>query len=401
MTKHIKDASKNKFFTLTPLHLPKGTHRGKPLCTLKTKQIKGEGVKAKQISHFPRPLRERVRVRGAAETIFRAALNVFGAFLWGLAISPAALADPPSFLQPQQDIPLSGNASRFDYQSFDPQTGLLYISHMGAGQIVLFNTRKGTVQDTLPGFPGVTGVLVVPELHRLFASVTGRHEVDVVDTNTLKTLARISAGNLPDGMAYVPELRQVYVSDEEGGEEVVIDAVKAKRLAFIKMDGEVGNTCYDPVSGRIFANVQSQNELVALNPQTRKVLLRYSVQGGKHPHGLYLDSNSRLAFIGCDGDAKLVVMDMDNFHEIGVSAVGKGPDVLAFDPQLGYLYVASESGIVSIFRVRDRKVEKIGDYPVGSNAHSVAVDPATHFVYFPLRESGTGGPVLRIMKPAN
>lgn len=310
------------------------------------------------------------------------------------------MADPPSFLQPQQDVPLPGNTSRFDYQSFDPQSGILYISHMGAGQILIFNTQKGTVQAVLSGFPGVTGLLVVPELHRLFASVTGRHEVDVVDTETLKTVARISAGNFPDGLAYVPGLRQVYVSDERGGEEVVLDAVKEKRLAFIKMDGEVGNTCYDPVSDRVFANVQTQNELVALNPQTGKVLLRYSLQSGKHPHGLCLDPGSRLAFIACDGDAKLVVVDMDNFHEVGVSAVGKGPDVLAFDPKLGYLYVASESGTVSIFRVRDHNVEKVGDFPVGSNAHSVAVDPATHFVYFPLRQSGTG-PVLRIMKPAN
>ncbi len=53
---------------------------------------------------------------------------------------------------------------------------------MGAGQIILFNTQTGSVQAVLPGFPGVTGLLAVPELHRLFASVTGRHEVDVIDT---------------------------------------------------------------------------------------------------------------------------------------------------------------------------------------------------------------------------
>jgi DNA-binding beta-propeller fold protein YncE len=252
----------------------------------------------------------------------------------------------------------------------------------------------------LSGFPRVTGLLIVPELHRLFVSVPGHHEVDVIDTETLKTLARIPAGNFPDGMAYVPELRQVYVSDEMGGEEIVIDAVKNTRLAYIKLEGEVGNTRYDSNSKRIFVNVQTKNELVAINPETQKVQLQYSIQSGKHPHGLYLDANSRLAFIACDGDEKLVVVDLDDFHEVGVSDVGKDPDVLDFDPELGYLYVASESGTVSIFRVRDRKVEKIGDFPVGSNAHSVAVDSKTHFLYFPLRKSGSG-PALRIMKPAN
>ncbi|HJT25667.1 MAG TPA: YncE family protein [bacterium] len=312
----------------------------------------------------------------------------------------AVQADPQSFLQLQQDVPLTGDTSRFDYQSYDEQAGLLYIAHMGNGQIILFNTQKGAPQTVLTGFPGVTGVLVVPELHRLFASVTGRHEVDVVDTESLKTLARIPAGNFPDAIAYVPDRREIFVSDEMGGEEIVIDAVKNKRLAYIKMEGEVGNTCYDPESHRVFADVQTRNELAVVNPETNKVLLRYSLQSGKHPHGLCLDPNSRLAFIACDGDEKLVVVDMDHFNEIGVADVGQDPDVLTFDPQLGYLYVASESGTVSIFRVRDRKVEKIGDFPVGSNAHSVAVDPKTHFVYFPLRKEGSG-PVLRIMKPAN
>ena len=318
----------------------------------------------------------------------------------GMASFSAALADPSSFLQLQQDIPLPGNTSRFDYQSFDPQTGLLYIAHMGAGQIIVFNTQKGSVETALTGFPGVTGLLVVPELHRLFASVTGHHQVAVIDTQSLKTLARIPAGNFPDGMAYVPELRQVFVSDERGGEEVVIDAVKNKRLAFVQLEGEAGNTCYDPGSRRVFVNVQTKNELAVIDPQTLKVVLRYSIQGGKHPHGLCLDPSSRLAFIACDGDDKLLVMDLNNFQETGVSDVGREPDVLCFDPQLGYLYVASESGTISVFRVRDRKVEKIGDFPVGENAHSVAVDPQTHFVYFPLRKSGAG-PMLRIMKPAN
>ncbi len=321
--------------------------------------------------------------------------------LWAAFLGVSAvLADPPPFFKPQQDVPLPGNTSRFDYQSLDPQSGLLYIAHMGEGQILLFNTKKGELQATLSGFPGVTGLLVVPELHRLYASVTTRHEVDVVDTQTLKTLARIPAGNFPCGMAYVPGLRQVYVSDERGGEEVVIDAVQDKRLAFVKMGGEVGDSCYDPGSSRVFADVQSQNELVALNPQTRKVLLRYSLQSGRHPNGLCLDPNSRLAFVACGGDAKLVVVDLDHFQEVGVSDVGKGPDTMAFDPQLGYLYAASESGTVSVFRVRDRQVEKVGDFFVGANAHSVALDPATHLLYFPLRQ-GDSGPVLRILKPAN
>ncbi len=310
------------------------------------------------------------------------------------------LADPPSFLQLQQDVPLSGGASRFDYQAFDADTGTLFIAHMGAGQIIAFNTKTGRIDATLAGYPGVTGLLYVPGLHYLYASVTRLHQVAVIDTRRLREVARIPAGHFPDGMAYIPDTHELYVSDEMGGEETVIDVVRNRRVASIPAGGEVGNTRYDSNSHMVFVNGQAKNELVAIDPRTRKIVSRYPLRGGKHPHGLYLDSNSHLAFIGCDGDAKLVVVDLNNFQEIGVSNVGKDPDVLTFDPQLGYLYVASESGVVSLFRVRERKIEKLGDFPVGRNAHSVEVDPQTHFVYFPLLKVDKG-PVLRIMKPAN
>jgi DNA-binding beta-propeller fold protein YncE len=330
--------------------------------------------------------------------MFRSFLLNGVVFIWAAAAS-FVLADPISFLQLQQEIPLPGGISRFDDQAFDPSTGTLYIAHMGDGQIIVFNTKTAKVDATLSGYPGVTGLLYVPELHHLYASVPRRHQVAVIDTVRLREISLISAGHFPDGMTYIPDLHQIYVSDELGGEETVIDVVQNKRIATITMGGEVGRTCYDAKSRRIFANVQTLNELDVIDPQTRKIVLHYSIQGGKHPHGLYLDTISRLAFIGCDGDSKMIVMDMDGFQEIGVSDVGKDPDLLAFDPSLGYLYVASESGVVSIFRVRDKKVEKLGDYPVGDKAHSVAVDPKTHFLYFPLRKVNKG-PVLRILKPS-
>jgi DNA-binding beta-propeller fold protein YncE len=271
---------------------------------------------------------------------------------------------------------------------------------MGAGQIIVYNTKTGKVEATLAGYPGVTGLLYVSELHYLYASVTRLHQVAVIDTQRLREVARIPAGHFPDGMAYVPDTHELYVSDEIGGEETVINVVKNIRVASLPVGGKAGNTCYDPNSHLVLVNGQTKNELIAINPQTRKIVNRYPLRVGKHPHGLYVDSNSHLAFIGCAGDAKLAVMDLNSFQETGVSDVGKDPDVLTFDPQLGYLYVASESGVVSLFQVRNRKVEKIGDFPVGRNAHTVAVDPQTHFVYFPLLKVNKG-PVLRIMKPAN
>jgi hypothetical protein len=45
------------------------------------------------------------------------------------------------FLKQIADIPLSGDSSRFDYQSIDEQIRRLYIAHLGAGQVTVFDTR--------------------------------------------------------------------------------------------------------------------------------------------------------------------------------------------------------------------------------------------------------------------
>ena len=46
------------------------------------------------------------------------------------------------------DIPLPGPAARFDYQSLDPTTGHLYIAHMNADHLVVFDTTTRKYSPT-------------------------------------------------------------------------------------------------------------------------------------------------------------------------------------------------------------------------------------------------------------
>jgi DNA-binding beta-propeller fold protein YncE len=86
---------------------------------------------------------------------------------------------------------------------------------------------------------------------------------------------------------------------------------------------------------------------------------------------------------------------MRTMRPVSSFQVGNGPDVLAYDSGLKYLYVASESGPVSVFRISAAPVTKLGDESVGPNAHVVAVDAETHRVYFPLKNLA-GHTALRI-----
>ena len=95
------------------------------------------------------------------------------------------------------DIPLPGAAKRFDYQSLDTTTGRLYISHMRGDRLDVFDTRSGKLLRSIEGFPGSTGVLSVPALHHVYVSVTGRHEVAVVDDRSLVVVAFRTGRRVP------------------------------------------------------------------------------------------------------------------------------------------------------------------------------------------------------------
>src|SRR5437763_13716577 len=108
---------------------------------------------------------------------------------WSGAIPPASQAEAP--LRVVTDVPLPGSASRFDYQRLAPASGRLFISHLGAGQLLVFDVRAGRVIANLDGFPTVTGVLAVPVAHRAYASATGARAVVVADDSPFRLVARV------------------------------------------------------------------------------------------------------------------------------------------------------------------------------------------------------------------
>ncbi len=297
------------------------------------------------------------------------------------------------------DVPLPGDTSRFDYESYDAGRHLLFIAHLGASEVLAFDTRKRQIVARIPSISQVHGVLAIPELGKVYASATGNNEVVAIDEATLKVEARIPGGVYPDGMAYAPDVHKLYVSDEHGGGDTVIDVATNARITSIPLGGEVGNTQYDSGSKHIFANVQTRGQLLEIDPATDRVVARIDLPGAKGNHGLLIDPASHRAYIACEDNAKLLVLDLESRHVLESFDVGADPDVLAFDPDLHLLYVAGEAGVVSMFSTADGKTAKIGEALLGPNAHVVAVDPATHHAYFPLKNLGGRG-VLRIMAPS-
>lgn len=330
-----------------------------------------------------------------------AAAVLAGAAAAALAACSGPAAAPASSLplRQLQDLPLPGGATRLDYQSIDAGARRLYIAHLGDGTVEAVDLEKAAVAGTVTGTSSVHGVMVAPDRHTLLAAASGTNEVALIDTATLKEAGRVKSGDTPDGIAYDAAHGKAYVSNEHDHTVTVVDVAAGKALAPVDIGGEAGNVVYDPTSGKVFVNEQSHGELVTIDPATDTVTDRTKVgEGCEGNHGLYIDGPGQLAFIACEDNARLLVLDLKSKQVAARFDTGATPDVLAFDQGLHRLYVAAEDGTVGVFDEKDRSLAPVASAKLAEHAHTVAVDQASHRVYFPLQDVD-GHPVLRIMEP--
>jgi hypothetical protein len=318
-----------------------------------------------------------------------------------MAVASAPAAPPPSPSLPLSfvaDLPLPGNPSRFDYQWVDAADRRLFIAHLGDSSLLVFDLDRQRVIHEVPDLPSIHGVVAVPAQHLVLATATADKTLALIDDTTFQVKSRVPAGEYPNGLAFDPGSNRVLVSNNQGRGVAVIDVNAARALPGIDIGGGAGNTQWDAESGHVLAAVHGSASLVDIDPARSQVAGRIALRGVSTCHGLLVASPLRLAFAVCRGAAPLlVVIDLRARRQKMTLPLPAGIDVLAFDPGLQRLYAASETGTVAVFAVAaDRAVTEIGRGFLGRSAHSVAVDPVSHRVYFPLENVG-GHPVLRVM----
>ena len=301
-------------------------------------------------------------------------------------------------LQKIKDIPLTGGTESFGYQSIDVNTSLLYISHKGSNIVHVFDIKKQKVIANIPITTQPNGIMAIPSLSKVFVSAEGSNQVGIIDENTLHVTKYIPAGKSPTGIAFYPQTGELYISNENNGPVSVINTLTNKYLTNISVGHEVGETHNYDRQDRIYTTAQGENKFIEINPATNKIVKQYALPDCSKPHGFLIDPETHYAFIACDGNNVMLVFDLDSKKIISSDTVGANPDGLAYDEGFHYLYIAAQSGILTVFSVQKGNVKKIFESFIAPYAHTIAVNQVNHDVYLPL-ENVKGKPILRIYKP--
>lgn len=299
------------------------------------------------------------------------------------------------------DVALPGGSTRFDYQDLDVAHGHLIIAHMNDASVVAVNLSDGSIAKVFPNVPTARGVAVASEIDRIFVTAAPNRLV-IIDSATLTELQRVVTGSSPDGVAWDPLDQIVAVSDQGNGAVSLIANAGTGARRQVPLGTETGNVVFDAARGRFWITVVNPtppDQLVEVDPVAGAVTARLDLGGCDGAHGLRLHPDGQSALVACENNATLARVALTGSHAVVTARVADAPDVLSIDPGLGWLYVASETDTLNVFDLNQPGLVSLGTQQPGAGAHTVAVDPATHRVFFPLVAGANGTPVLRVMRP--
>ena len=268
----------------------------------------------------------------------------------------------------------------WDYLAIDPTGNNLYVSH--GTQVNILNKTTGDSVGILPGTIGVHGIAFAPESGKGFISNGKLNNVFVFDPVRLKIVDSIQTGENPDAMCYDPYSKKLLVGNGHSNNMTVIDPATNKAIATIPLDGKPEASVSD-AGGHVFVDIENKNEIAVIDTKTMKVVKHYTVAPGEEPAGLAIDRERHRLFAGC-GNQKMVVLDANTGSQLAVLPIGAHCDGVAFDPATGNAYAANGEGSLTIVHEAATNTYKvIATAATQRGARTIAIDPATHFIYLP------------------
>jgi hypothetical protein len=92
-------------------------------------------------------------------------------------------------------IPLPpGNQAGFDHADMHPADHRMYVAHTGADRVDVLDCHGRTFLRSLPGLPGVAGVLIDEQHDLLFTSDRGAARVSVFRCSDEQLLGQVAVG---------------------------------------------------------------------------------------------------------------------------------------------------------------------------------------------------------------
>jgi DNA-binding beta-propeller fold protein YncE len=230
--------------------------------------------------------------------------------------------------------------------------------------------------------PAAHGVVIDSSTHLAFVTRSEANSVDIFDPVNMTGIKRIPVANDPDAIFYDELDKLLYVASGDSHLATLIDPSTRTTVATIALNGAPEYAAFDPSTRLLYQNLHDTSTVVAVDIAKRAVLQGWPLQGCEAPTGMAIDEVHHRLFIGCNGNDVLAIFDLNEHRVVATVPIGKGPDSVAFDPELQRIYTTGKSGVLVVIQQDEPDGYKVLDtVHLHFGAHTLTVDLATHALY--------------------
>jgi DNA-binding beta-propeller fold protein YncE len=309
-----------------------------------------------------------------------------------------ACTSASAFYRLESAVMLKSAEPDWDYVTFDPARGYLFIGRRGEGAVV-FDVKTRKVVRTIDKTDGAGGVTLVPEFDRGYtANEDGT--TTVFQLSTLKTIDRVKFGENADSGFYDPVTKQIAFTMGDSSAVAFVDAKFGKVLDSLTVDSKKLDGTAPDGEGNLLMALRDKNLVVKIGVAQRKVAAQWPTTGCEQPTGLAYDKEHKRIFVGCRGPKPvLAVMDAGSGQVVTTLEIGRGNDGVVYDASTHRIYTSNgvDANLVIYEQVDPNTYKLVEATTTRPYARTMALDPTTKKVYLVTAE-GTADPAKKINK---
>jgi len=276
----------------------------------------------------------------------------------------------------------------FDYVVVDSAARRVYLSHKT--EFIVVDADSGEKVGTVAGdWKRVHGVALAPEVNRGFITDGDAGQIVMFDMKTLKVIKSIKGEDDADWILYDPASKRIFAFNGDSKSATVIDPAKGEVIKSIPLGGAPEQAVADG-KGMIYDNLQSTNEVVAIDSNGLTIKSRWPVAPSGQPVSIAMDRKTRRLFIGGRNPKMLVMMNADTGKVIGEPfPIGDRTDANIFDPSTNTVASATREGTLHIFHEDSPdKLTVVETIKTEFGAKTMGLDMKTHNLYLTTSDFG-------------
>jgi DNA-binding beta-propeller fold protein YncE len=286
-------------------------------------------------------------------------------FLLSLLVAPflpVRSVDAQAPLQPIARLVMPGSVQgKFDHLGIDEKGNRLFVAAESAHQVLVFDLKTGKYLRSITGIGIPHAIFVREDLNRIYITDGGAGALKVYDGRTYALLKSIPLKVDADSIGYDPATHFLYI-DNGGGDAhetfsmlSIVDTTRDAKVADVKIDGDTLEAmALERNTDRMYVNDAALNKVVELDRKDRSIVAMWPVAMGKRNVAMALDQSGNRLFVASRSGV-ISVFDAGNGKELLALPIGKGVDDLTFDPASKRLYATcGGDGLIYVYRQLDQ-----------------------------------------------